>query len=60
MKPVGVLVARLTLASAAAARALKPCGVTTLIQRDELAVGSATHETTAIACVRMQEVWLDK
>ena len=56
MKPVGVLVARLALTSAAALQALKPGGVTTLMHCEELAVGFATHEAAAIVCGRMQEV----
>ena len=60
MKPVGMLVARLALASAAALQVLKPGGVTTLIHCEELAVGFAAHEAAAIVCGRMQGVWLDR
>ena len=51
MKRLGLLVALLALASPAAAQAPRPGGVITLMQREELAVGFAIHETATIATV---------
>ena len=51
MKGVGALLAVLLLAAPAAAQPPKSGGVINLMQREELAVGFAIHETATIATV---------